>query len=181
MAFSVRPENVSFTNRYNNFEITPEEESTIYNNIRLLYQYIDDNTFGIHIYPNSVAISLILKRARRKCGRDSWKISRRQVKTMIRSYKEKKDNQICSCLKIPYLSAYIFDAIFEIVQELEPIHEMNDALRAFKNKRRRESFFNEQYIKQRDYVNNPDETDTILDHELLNDLEGMSSPLHKKF
>lgn len=181
MAF-VKTKDIPFNERYVSLPIENHSIEDMTENLRLLYNFIDNNAPGNSIYKNGNAYRWILKKARYRAGNHKHIISKKQVAALIgenRGYGNRT--------KIPYTSGYIFEAIFQIFDELrnDTTIEIPQKLVLLYGNTRREVFYRVQSneYNYRYTHNNLDERCELakIRKSLLNDLCANNSALGKRY
>lgn len=181
---SVRIQNIPFNERYVHMVLDPYilTESATYN-LRLLYEFIDNNSPGKSTGKNGKAYRIILKRARELAGSRRRIISKRQVAALIKVIKKETGQSI----KIPYASEYIFRAVFDTFEKYKDDKSIivPPEIIMLYGKVRREVFYNKQseqykYKYENGLLNDREELKEIR-KALLNDICSEECSLGKEF
>lgn len=144
-------------------------------NLSRLYVYIDEHINMGRIYPYGNAYKIIKEKANRLMGRNDIKISKHQVASLIKYY---TFLGTIKYIKIPYLSYYIFKAVFEIVDNLRVDYPLPDDLDSFVGEVRRDIFYCDQSELFNDWYH---ENRNEKTRGLHDDIFAGNSVLSKKF
>lgn len=163
------------TYRYVKIHTLEGQDEDIGVNLEKVYLYIDQhkNMGSIFLYGN--AYRAIRKRATKLIGRGDMKVYKREVTSLVRCITKKHNEKF---IRIPYKMFFIFEAIFEIVDELKIQYPLPEEIENFVGKIRRECFYEIQSSLYKDWYKG---NESSLTKALYDDIFSGNSILSEKF
>lgn len=145
-------------------------------NLKKVYLYIDNHIDKESRFLYGNAYRVIRVRATRLMSRGDMKVSKREVKSLIKCntniFRKKY-------IKIPYKAYFIFKAIFQLVDEIKVENPLPEEIEEFVGKVRRECFYEIQSSLYKNWYG--EKIRNKLNKELLDDIFAGNSILSKKF
>ena len=138
---------------YINIEVKDSDAEQIGINLKKLYLYIDEHKNMGRVFKFGNAYKAIKLRANQLLGRRDIKISKREVTSLIKYFTSIKFDKY---IKIPFKMYYIFEAIFELVDEIKLQYPLPADVNVFVGRVRRDCFYEIQSKLYKDIYNKPD-------------------------